>query len=509
MSFDPITYAVARESKPPAGCVLPSFAVDPAILQQGWSHLDGSLISRAQHPDAISIIGDARFFDSTPTVTETVLNMRAGVTSMSAGKQVAVGDTFVFMPNQSGASSISGLRLWRSTDAGANWAPYDLGAMPYGSTNFTVEYLEWFGGNRLLLVICGTDVGQINYSVVFSNDLGQTWSTPKQLASISAGALGLLSVSADAEMSSSGAGYYYFSFYFGATTPFSSYIVAFNTATNMAYSFTVNSDGTSESQCRLLGGRIISAGNSELHFAAYASGSWAMRKLSFNGAALSGLTNSQIPYSINYVGSSSSYYIATGRQYLTSAAGNYYLNRGGITYKLPAGWSGTPQIVHVGLDNAGIRLLTNTLSNPVTGQRFDLTTGLKSSVGGMNAGSMKIGSIYGIANVALIEAIVVDRIPSSDRHFVCPSGGGVLVVRTTRCADNFVGGLSSSSDATRFLSYATAHINWYSANTGSYKTVNFVQGVPSKLQVNSYVFANDYSNYLQLPYLPGLVCRLK
>jgi hypothetical protein len=52
--------------------------------------------------------------------------------------------------------------------------------------------------------------------------------------------------------------------------------------------------------------------------------------------------------------------------------------------------------VHVGLDNTGIRLLTNTLSNPVTGQRFDLTTGLKSSVGGMNAGSMKIGSFYGM-----------------------------------------------------------------------------------------------------------------
>lgn len=508
MSFDPITYAVARESKPPAGCVLPSFAVDPAILQQGWSHLDGSLISRAQHPDAISIIGDARFFDSTPTVVETVLTMRAGVTSMSPGKQVAVGDTFVFMPSQNGASSISGLRLWRSTDAGANWAPYDLSAMPYGSTNFTVEHLEWFGGNRLLLVIRGNDAAQINYSVVFSNDLGQTWSTPKQLANVTAGALNLLSVSADAEMSSSGAGYYYFSFYFGETNPFSSYIVAFNTASNMAYSFTVNSDGTSDSQCRLLGGRVISAGNSELHFAAYASGSWTMRKLSFSGTAFSGLTTSEIPYSTSYVGTSTTY-VSSGRQYLTSAAGNYYLNRGGATYKLPAGWSGTPQIVHGGLDNTGIRLLTNTLSNPVTGQRFDLTTGLKSSVGGMNAGSIKIGSFYGFANIALSEAIVVDRIPSGDRHFVYPSGGGALVVRTTRCADNFVGGLAYSSDVTRFLSYTTAHINWYNANTGSYKTVNFVQGVPNKLQVNSYVFANDYSNYLQLPYLPGLVCRLK
>jgi hypothetical protein len=508
MTFDAITYAVARESKPPAGCVLPSFAVDPAILQQGWSHLDGSLISRAQHPDAISIIGDARFFDSTPTVTETVLTMPAGVTSMFDGKQVAVGDTFVFMPSQKGTSSIFGLRLWRSTDAGANWAPYDLGAMPYRSTNFTVEHLEWFGGNRLLLVIRGNESGGTNYSVVFSNDLGQTWSTPKLLVNVTAGGLSLLSVSADAEMSSSGAGYYYFSFYFGETVPSSSYIVAFNTATNMAYSFTVNSDGTSDSNCRLLGGRVISAGNSELHFAAYAAGSWTMKKLNFNGTAFSGLITSEIPYSANYVGMSITS-VSSGRQYLTSASGNYYLNRGGTTYKLPAGWSGTPQIVHVGLDNTGIRLLTNTLSNPVTGQRFDLTTGLKSSVGGMNAGSIKIGSFYGFANIALSEAIVVDRAPSGDRHFVCPSGGGALIVRTTRCADNFVGGLSNSSDVTRFLSYTAAHINWYNANTGSYKTVNFFPGTTNKLQVNSYVFANDYSNYLQLPYLPGLVCRLK
>jgi hypothetical protein len=69
-------------------------------------------------------------------------------------------------------------------------------------------------------LLYGNDDAQINYSVVFSNDLGQTWSTPKQLVNVTAGALSLLSVSADAEMSSSGAGYYYFSFYFGETFRF-------------------------------------------------------------------------------------------------------------------------------------------------------------------------------------------------------------------------------------------------------------------------------------------------
>jgi hypothetical protein len=39
--------------------------------------------------------------------------------------------------------------------------------MPYGSTNFTVEHLEWFGGNRLLLVIRGNDDAQLTIRSYF------------------------------------------------------------------------------------------------------------------------------------------------------------------------------------------------------------------------------------------------------------------------------------------------------------------------------------------------------
>lgn len=73
--FDPITYAMAREAKIPAGALLPAFAVDPAVLQQGWCHLDGSLVSRSQYPLASQIIGDVRFQDGTPTAMLTMVCM--------------------------------------------------------------------------------------------------------------------------------------------------------------------------------------------------------------------------------------------------------------------------------------------------------------------------------------------------------------------------------------------------------------------------------------------------
>ena len=103
--FDPITYAMAREAKIPAGALLPGFAVDPAVLQQGWCHLDGSLVSRSQYPLASQIIGDVRFQDGTPTEVQTDITMRSGVTSMSNGKAIAVGDVFIVAPVQYAAGA--------------------------------------------------------------------------------------------------------------------------------------------------------------------------------------------------------------------------------------------------------------------------------------------------------------------------------------------------------------------------------------------------------------------
>ena len=57
-TFDPVTYSMAREAKLPAGALLASMSADPALVGSGWAHLDGSLVSRAQYPNARNVLGD-------------------------------------------------------------------------------------------------------------------------------------------------------------------------------------------------------------------------------------------------------------------------------------------------------------------------------------------------------------------------------------------------------------------------------------------------------------------
>lgn len=498
--FDPITYAMAREAKIPAGALMPAFAVDPAVLQQGWCHLDGSLVSRSQYPLASQIVGDVRFQDGTPTEVQTDITMRSGVTSMSTGKALAVGDVFIVAPTQSAASSQGNFRMWRSGDAGANWAAIDLPSLPQFGSSLMVDYLEWFGGGRILLVIRCVAAGATGYVVTFSNDYGQTWSAPKSLAASSN--VTLQSVSADAEMVSAGQGYYYFGFQDASVSPARGLLYALNVGTNTAYSYTIPGDGTNAQRCQLLGGRVVSGGTSEVHFAGYYTNTYVSQKVTFNGAAFSGQASSGITYNASYYGQ--------GRAYLTANAGNQFITRGTAVYRLPAAWSGAPTLVHTGVDNVGQRLLTNTLSNPNTGERFDLATGLKTVVAGLNAGAPKVGSLYGFSNRVWVEALVTDKQPSADRHFVqVTSQAGSFAVRTTRCADNFLGSFANASDSLRFVTYAANSINWYDPVTGQYKVVDLTGGSPYKLRVRTYAPANDYANYFHLPYLPGLMCRMR
>ncbi len=498
--FDPITYAMAREAKIPAGALMPAFAVDPAVLQQGWCHLDGSLVSRSQYPLASQIIGDVRFQDGTPTEVQTDITMRSGVTSMSTGKALAVGGVFIVAPTQSSASAQGNFRLWRSGDAGANWSAIDLPSLPqYGSTLAT-SFLEWFGGGRILLVIQAGAAGAYGYVVTFSNDYGQTWSAPKSLAASSN--VTLQSVSADAEMASAGQGYYYFGFQDASVSPYAGRLWALNVGTNTVYSYAIPGDGANAQHCQLLGGRVVSGGTSEVHFATYESGAWGSKKITFSGSAFSGYTSSGIAYNAAYYG--------LGRTYLTANGGNQFITRGTAVYQLPAAWSGTPTLVHTGVDNVCQRLLTNTLSNPNTGERFDLATGLKTVVPRLNAGAPKVGSLYGFSSRVWVEALVTDKQPSVDRHFMqVTSQAGSFAVRTTRCADNFLGSFASASDSLRFVTYAANSINWYDPMTGQYKVVDLTGGSPYKLRVRTYAPANDYANYFHLPYLPGLMCRMR
>jgi len=51
---------------------------------------------------------------------------------------------------------------------------------------------------------------------------------------------------------------------------------------------------------------------------------------------------------------------------------------------------------------------------------------------------------------------------------------------------------------------------FYDVNTGVMKAFTLVSRVATyDLRISTYTPAQDYSNYLHPPYLPGLVCRLR
>ncbi|MEO3714017.1 sialidase family protein [Roseateles flavus] len=506
--FDPLTHAAAREARPPAGALMPALQVDPSILPPGWCQLDGSLVSREVYPDAAKIVGDVRFFNSAPIEATTDLTMRAGVQSVSQMKYLAFGSTFIAagLSFATGVTDITSYRLWRSADAGATWQAIDLPALPSAANQWRAESLEWFGAGRVLLVLMSTTAAnRYSVAVTFSNDSGQTWSAPKELLGVASGYLTLDSVSADAEMVAGGSGYYYVGIQNNQASPASAVLYALNPTNNTVSSLAIPSDGASAQRCRVLGGRVVGAGVSEVHYAIFGSGAWGLSKINFNGAAFSGGGASSL--ALTPIGS-----IYGMRQFLTKGGdGSYYwVFSAAAVMKMPANWAGVPLQVHTGHDNTGWRLLTNTLANATTGQRYDCNTGVSSVIGGMNAGRGKVGTLHGVTDRAWSEAVVIDKTPSNDRHFMHVVGvSGSFAVRTTRAADNFVGGLSDSPDNARFLPYPSGTCNWHDPATGQIKSVDLVAGPPSKLRVRTYAPANDYATYAHLPYLPGLMARLR
>lgn len=506
--FDPLSYAAAREARPPAGAVMPALQVDPTILAQGWCQLDGSLVSRAAYPDAAKIVGDVRFFNGTPNDVVTDLVMRANVNQVSSFVFLAFGSTFIAAPQSYGvgATDITAYRLWRSTDAGANWAAVDLPAMPRAANQWRATTVEWFGGGRVLMVFTGVG-GDNRYTIAtsFSNDSGATWSAPKELASVATSFVSVDSISSDAEMVANGTGYYYVGVLNNGTNPVSATLFAINPADNTVRSYAIAADGTNAQQCRILGGRVVAGGTSEVHFAVKASGSAILMKLTFDGATFSGYAGTTL------TGVSPNLTNTSARQFLTKGGdGNYYwMSSATDVQKLPAGWAGAATRVHVGHDNIGRRLLTNTLSNSATGQRYDTSTGVSSVINGMGAGRGKVGTMYGHTDRVWTELAVIDKTPSADRHFVQVAAvPGSCAVRTTRAADNFVAGLGDSLDATRFLSAPVSTCTWYDPATGQLKVLDSVNS-PVRLRVRTYAAANDYAAYAHLPYLPGLMARMR
>lgn len=507
-TFDPLSYSMAREAKLPAGALLASMSADPALVGSGWAHLDGSLVSRAQYPNARNVLGDVRFFDGTPVETDLVLATPANANVQGAqGKVVIVGNTILMVPSLTYSTPGKTLRIWRSTNGGETWNTTDVA--PAGSTTGTsisAELLEWFGAGRLLLVVRIWDSGTNAFyiGVTVSSDLGGNW-TP--LVAIGGGwNLQNLHASSDAQMVSSGQGYYYLA---GArmASPVTGDIWAVHPVTGAVKTANAGGDAAGNGNCELLGGQVTAAGTSEVLIARVIGGVMLAGRFVFDGNTFTPAA-SGVAYN--------SAYFRKGRMCLVRGGdGKDYVAAAGSStvYRMPANWTGTPLAVHTGLNDAAGRLLTNTLSNPLTGLGFDLTTGTDTRLSGFNAGANKIGAQYGTSakDWSLADG-VTDRTPSTDRHFLQISAqAGSFAVRSLRCASNFMGAFQGTADAARFATYNTTPLaRFYDANTGVMKAFSLVSRASTyDLRISTYAPAQDYANYLHLPYLPGLVCRLR
>ena len=500
MSFDPITYAAANAAKLPLGTFIEAFPGD--VPTGDWVHLDGTLISKAAYPKAADILGEALLFNATPTETTVSLTLPTGASILrfnaTEGLSLSIGDTLLFAVYQSGSSNT--YRLWRSGDNGGTWVSVDL-TLPTTTSTVSPLLLEWFGAGRAVLILKTTSSN--NLIVTTTSDYGQTWTAPRSICSYTNSNV-VVQLSSDAGLPLDGGGYYYFS-----VTDGSAYnLYALNSSNNITSPLSLGAEYT------LIGGRIITSGTSEVHVV---SATGIVQKTTFNGSSFSGLASSGITTNttLNYPG--------TRRIGLTSSTtGDYLIPGNGYVFKLPANWSGAAVSVLYNVI-AGVnipqRLLSNTLVNIDTRAWFNLNTGVETLLPGLNAGPGSVidqntsysrfghtkpvvsylGNVFG-ANQS------VDLI-----QYSVGSPNPVLVLFSRRSMfEFFLAAHSKSLQRDSFAPYSNLVANHYIASTRQLRTVSVVgTSAPYSLSIKTYNQANDYSQYLHLPYLPGLCCKLR
>lgn len=503
MSFDPITYAAANAAKLPLGTFVEAFPGD--VPTGDWVHLDGTLISKAAYPKAADILGETTLFNATPTETTVSLTLPAGVSSITfdatKGLSLSIGDTLLFAVYQSGSSNT--YRLWRSGDNGGTWGSVDL-TLPSSATTVTPLLLEWFGAGRAVLVL---QASSNNYTAVTTtSDYGQTWTTPVNVCNYGSG---YICLSCDATLPVNGSGYYYI--YYSDSTSINN-LYALNTSNN-----TIVGALSLGALSTLIGGRIVTAGTSEVHVVSSTGG---VRKTTFNGTSFSALTTSNITTNTNLYYFNTPY---TRRIGLTSSTtGDYFIPVNGRVLKLPANWSGAAVSVLYNVI-AGVnipqRLLSNTLVNIDTRAWFNLNTGVETLLPGLNAGPGSVidqntsYSRFGhMKQVVSYLSNVFGANQSVDLiQYSVGSLNPVLVLFSRRSMfEFFLAAHSKSLQRDSFAPYSNLVANHYVASTRQLRTVSVVgTSAPFSLSVKTYSQANDYSQYLHLPYLPGLCCKLR
>lgn len=490
--MDILSYTAAKEARMPIGSLVSCFSIDHSVIPPGWVHLDGSLISRAQYPLADKILGDVRFFNKTPTVVSTPVVSSPSGSSVSQPKYVSVGavHVFAFQMSKGSASSLNSLRVYRSDDDGTTWTGIDLGfqgVVFVSGDRVTPSILKWFGGNRLVMVFSTGN----NYYASLSNDLGLTWGAPKAIGQVYT-ITNVLNVIADAEVITSGQGYYYY-----LLENASNRYICGQDCTTGTVGISLHAL-SKDSSYGLIAARSVGSGSSELHFV---TGSTATaNKVVFNGNTFSGLTSSPLLPSGNNVETTSM--LVGGRWYCLYAQSSVVVVYD-ITYAASAKTiifnSGTAVPTEV----ARRRFLSNTLLT-TGGDWFDLATATNVSISGYYAGDTNTNDST--------QTVAVPKQPSKDVGcFHHTSNTGALILRGIRRANGFFEKFTNTADATRVLSGASALSTQYGGavfdhTTGEIKKVEFVSNA---ITVSTYTQADDYANYLQLPYKPDLMCCLR
>lgn len=489
MSFDPITYAAANAAKLPLGAIVDGIAGN--VPNGDWVHLDGTLISKAAYPQAANILGETILFNATPTEAITPLTLAAGVTNLSNGKSLAIGDNFIIAPNQISAN-INTYRFWRSADAGATWMAVNL-TLPQNGSSVDVQHLEWFGAGRVMLVLSALLGSTYYLYATYSSDYGQNWSTPVQIASSTYFIL-RCDLSCDINLTSDGTGLYWFGVYAQTSSDSNTRyyeIYALNPATNTSSSKLSVMSGSSSEYCRVFGG----SGSGVVHYR-YSS---TMYKATLTGNTWSSSTAS------GFVTVISHNYVLTCP--VRTASGDYYIDNY-VLYKLPTNWTGVSTSKGTATSNKLYHLLSNTVQITQTDTlvRFDLTTGDVAPVAGMNSGRESISNRYG--HTSNIESFLPIYARTPNNAWVTTLNVGRGVLRSAGAMSNFFGNISKSADSGRFAVFSVGAFAWTDHTV--IKTVDIVGTAPNfSMSVKTYSQANDYSQYLHLPYLPGLRCKLR
>lgn len=480
----------------PLGTLLSSLA-DVSQLPSGWVALDGSLLPRAGYPDAADMLGDVRMCDATESSIGAVSPLGDWTINGAELNGIARESVVLLACQANNATAQGQVFVRRSIDGGASFHAI---TWPISNViNFLCE-LHWLGGMRAMAIfrIFGTGDSQRRWYVSCTANIGadDSWTPPVQLIGAFSEQASDRSVATDTTVAIDGTGHAYIALRDAAGS--GGRIFAVHVVTGQVASFAVASDGANPSLPRVIVGRPLGDGSSELlhtHKAAGVLTSYLTTINAQTGSVSHGGSGTPGYGDIDGQASGRFWSIrgGPGREYVATSSGS--------VYKLGLISTIMPTLVFSGFADAGRRMLDNMLIS-ANGIRYDVLTGVET-----RSPNVRAGVHFGVGSDTYVAVSAWDVRPSAGR-FLAGYSTGYLCMRSARVVNGFFTGASQVIDAARWARELSSAVGWYNADTGVYRAAKMASG-NSVLLIYTYGPKDDYGQYLQLPYMPGVICRVK